>query len=270
MYRGRDPQRLRRIAEIPILAGGFEDTGLPSSLLAPPDPAYFETRFLWRREIFSECPVNGVSGKTILASELQAEEGSLRGMVVRIAGGAGEGQELFIESNAPGVVETSESWGISPDVTSRIVICEPYWREGATAQGGEAVIELENRPGATVHVIGVSVNAAGEESDRGLAPFSRIRLNGDTSQAPDFDVPPAPGFAIVASDNGRMTLCNLGVPSLENTRSVHSGTLRAHFVEETDLRVGLLPFGIDADSTELRLSGLAELSAERCSRFRMS
>jgi hypothetical protein len=58
-----------------------------------------------------------------------------------------------------------------------------------------------------------------------------------------------------------MTLCNLGVPSLENTRSVHSGTLRAHFVEETDLRVGLLPIGIDADSTQLRLSGLAELSA---------
>jgi hypothetical protein len=235
------------------------DDGLSASTAPAPDPAYHEGRFLWRTEILGETAIDAVIGKRIQASAIQAVEGSLEGRVLRITRGRGAGQENRVIANTDGSIEVAEAWQLEPDAGSAFCVSEASWRHAGSGRHGLASLSVANRPGATIQLIGVSANAAGEESDYRLAPFTRIRLVGDTADQKDSDVPGEPVFALSAGPQGHLQLSNLGLGSLENSRTIHSGTLRVHFVDELQPEAWALQSGIEEDGRELRLPASANL-----------
>lgn len=232
VYRGRSPLQLRLVGDIPASASDFVDDGARWSVIPAPDPAFHEARFYWRQELVPETGIDAVSERTIQAAGLASDANNYAGRVIRILSGRGAGQENRIEFSGAGNLTVAVPWAVSPDSTSTFAISEATWHPGGSSRGGVAHIELPNRPGATVQLSGVSANAAGDESDISLAPLTRVRLVGDTTASEDTDVPGVPTFALWAAERGRLRLSNLGVASLANTRSIHSGTLRAHFVDE--------------------------------------
>ena len=232
VYRGRTPETLRLLGEAPAEQGGFIDDGLPVLFVPPPDPNFFEAKFYWRHELLGPTAVTAWGPSHVEAASLNTTPGTFAGAILRIVSGRGQGQEATVSSNTATVVEVVRPWRIKPDGTSRFCLAEPVWRGGATTTTPAGLLEVPNRPGATIHVLGVALNSAGEESPRALAPLTRWRVTGDESGAPDFDVPGMATFAISPSVGGNLELSNLGVWPLENTRTIHSGTLVTHFVPE--------------------------------------
>lgn len=259
IYRGTNPELMRLIAELPSAASEYTDPGAAATFVPPPDPSYFEARFYWRHELVGPTAVDSMQGDQLQASNLQILAGSLDGKLVRVVSGPAAGQEARILHSDAGTLTLKHEWSVLPASGSMICVSEETWRVGGTGRTGIAVLEVPNRPGSTVHLLGVSANAAGEESAYPLAPFMRLRINGDTSSAPDFDVPGTPSFALANAPNSMLRLSNLGVDTLENTKSVHSGTLRTHYIPEFDPAQILLAAPMTEESQDLVISAGEEL-----------
>lgn len=255
-YRGRDPQRLRLIAEIPASAGTMVDNGLPALLIPPPDGAYFDAHFYWRQELVGATPIDAVNGSEIHAAAFSEGTNQFVGATVVITSGKGRGQESTILSHQPGMIQVTGGWEVVPDSTSEFCVVEPTWRTGGTSTQDRVGVEVSNHPRATVHLAGVTANNAGEESPMRLAPLMRYRLVGDESAAEDFDVPGMPVFAVSSLPGGLLELSNLGVEALENSRSVHSGTLAAHYVNEMSEVRYSLGLAMNAGTDTLTAVGL--------------
>lgn len=232
VYRGDNPQQLFRIgAQLP-LASVFHDPGLANTLVAPPDPNFHEARFYWRVEVMPETNANQFSATTVGNSTLSMPAGAFDGMIVRITGGRGAGQERRIATNSPTAVATTLPWSIVPDASSVFVIAENGWKLGAFSGNSPVSFPIPNRPGVTVEIQGLAANVAGQEAAPELSPLSRWQIIGAGGNGSDSGVPGTPTFGLAAVGGGTVELGGIGFGDLTNTRTIAGGTLTLYFWNE--------------------------------------
>jgi len=234
VYRGYSPTQLLRIASDVPLAEEFEDVGLAALPVVPPDPNYDRARIYWRWELVPEHPVSSASATTISSEVLAARENEYTGARVRITAGTGAGQERSVVANDGHTLMVDRAWTIVPDSTSRFVVAESSWRLGAVTEGSPGRVEVPARVGMTVHITGRSANAVGVESSEEAAPVTRWTIGTGSGLGDDVDVPPMPVFGLSTSGRGTVEVSGVGFETLENTRTVHAGTLILHYWNELD------------------------------------
>ncbi len=231
VYRGESPAQLLRIASNEAIAANFVDSGRPSELAAPPDPNYDHANFYWRFELQPECEATSYSADSIGNATLCMLEDQYRGMVARITGGTGMGQERMVMSNTATVLSVAPKWDIEPDGTSRFAIAESGWRFGARGNSSPVEFEIPSRVGMTVHVSGRAANALDRECSYGLSPLTRWRITGGGA-AIDADVPGRPVFGVVPRGKGALELTAVAFGELTNTRTITSATLTLNYWNE--------------------------------------
>jgi Putative phage tail protein len=255
VYRGPNPQELFRIATGVPVANTFSDTGLTAGLPGPPDANYDHALFDWRLEMLPETLATTFTNTSIGASTLNLLAGEFNGMVVRITGGKGAGQERVIGSHTADMITLEGSWSVVPDGTSTFVVAEPGWKSGASGATSPLRFQVPTRPGSTVQIMGRAVNALGRDSGRDLAPITRWQLGGGSGSGVDVDVPPAPLFGIQALGQGTVELAGVAFQALENTRSIFAGTLTLHYWDELAAPQELsLASNLDATAEEITTS----------------
>ncbi|MBL8213042.1 MAG: hypothetical protein JNK87_20165 [Bryobacterales bacterium] len=233
VYRGADPQRLERIASAASPSVMFVDTGLSlAQVLVPPDANYDQARFYWRWELQPPLVATSWSTASIGNATLSMGVNAFAGKTVRIVAGSGAGQERRILSNTIGTLTVTPSWSVQPDATSQFAIAESGWNFATSGKASPVSFEVSNRPGATIQVMARAASASGVESDASLSPVSRWQIEGDAGSSLDTSVPPIPLFSLSPTGRGTVELTGIGFSTLENTRSISSGTLMVHYWNE--------------------------------------
>lgn len=230
VYRGESPFRLRRVAEVSPVPAEFVDNGLPASTTPIPDPNFDHARFHWR---FEHLPPSGadLSSATMIGnSMLGMQPNEHRGRVVRILSGRGAGQERQVISNTETMIHVSPPWTVAPDPTSVFSVSEPGWRPAGQTRSDEIRFVVPAGYGSAIQVLGVAVSGRGAESPEGEAVVGRHELG--IAAAGDLDVPPAPGFGLTTHGQGGFVVSGIGFPTLENTRTIRTGTLVVHYWDE--------------------------------------
>ena len=230
VYRGESPFRLRRIAESSPVADVFRDVGLETSTIPLPDPNYDHARFQWR---FEHLPPTAADlfGAAMIGSQalgLQPEE--FQGKSVRIMAGKGAGQERAITSHTATEIQVSPPWTVAPDMTSVFAVAESGWRPAGLTRSDELRFVVPAGYGGAIQVLGLGVSSRGAESPEAEAVVGRHELG--LAGAGDLDVPPTPGFGLTAHGQGGFLLSGIGFPTLENTRTIRTGTLTVHYWDE--------------------------------------
>ena len=256
VYRGPNPRQLYRIATNVPLAGDFTDPGASATLAPPPDENYDHARFYWRLERAPEHPATVYSQNTIGSDILRMIDNEQAGMVARISSGKGAGQERTVLGNDTTTLTVTPGWTVTPDSTSMFVIAESGWHFGASGAGSPVTFEVPNRGGATVHVLGRSVNALGRECASELSPLTRWTIGGSAGLLLDADVAGQPAFGLLVTGRGTVEVAGVGFTDLANTRSVEAGTLMLHYWNEL---AGATPFSLAAVLDEA--SEVVELNA---------
>lgn len=273
VYRGQNPQQLRRIATAIALTTQFEDAGLTAELLGPPDENYHHANFYWRLEVHPETAANQFSATTVGNTSLSMTPGAFDGMIVRITKGRGAGQERTIAANSPTAVAVTVGWETIPDATSHFLIAEAGWKLGAISESSPVRFSVPNRPGATVHIQGRAANVNGQEAPPELSPITRWQIIGfGGSGSADTDVPGEPSFALNPVGGGTVELSSVGFSSLDNTRTISGGTLTVHFWNElqetnsgivaTDVSAGATTLEVVADNPAVQFGDLLQIEAE--------
>ncbi len=261
VYRGRDTQRLYRIATAEPAADSFVDTGRAPQLCVPPDENFDHANFYWRLELQPEQEAGLHSADSIGDESLEMPENGYRGMTVRITKGKGKGQERTIASNSVTLLTVRPPWAAAPDSTSRFVIAEAGWHTGAAASRSPVEIDAPARTGATVHVCGRAANVHNRECAYELSPVTRWRIGGETAAAWDSAVASAPVFGLRPTGGGSVDVVAIGFEELTNTRTVTSGTLTLHYWPELASPAAVqLAAGVDGadDSLVLNCVGSAQ------------
>lgn len=231
VYRGDSLHQLLRIASEVPLGNSFTDTGLPVVPIGPPDRNFDHAVFEWRFELLPEVSPSSCTASTIGAASLSLTVDEYVDRVVRITSGTGRGQEKVIVSNTPTTISIRGTWETIPDFSSKFTIVESTWQSGAKGKTSPVTFTVPNRPGATVQICGRAVSPLGRDSGYELAPITRWRLSGQGGSR-DIDVPPEPIFALAPMGAGVVVLSGVGFNTLENTRTISSGTLTLHFWDE--------------------------------------
>lgn len=245
VYRGDSPFRLHRIAaEVPV-AATFTDGGLPAQMIPPPDPNYDHARFQWRVELLPETQADLFGPSKIGNTQLGLLANEYRGCAVRIVGGKGAGQERIIESHSATEFLVSPPWRVPPDATSRFVIAEAAWKAAGMTRSDEIRFLVPNGVAGAVQFLGIAVSARGAESPESEAILGWHELS--WTGAGDVDVPPKPGFGLVSVGEGGFVISGIGFPTLENTRTIRTGTLTVHYWNELE---GPSPWHTAADLPE--------------------
>lgn len=233
VYRGMDPQQLERIVSAASPSVTFVDTGLNlAEVLVPPDPNFDQARFYWRWELQPPVGATSWSPVTIGNSTLSMGLNAFAGKTVRIVAGSGAGQERRILSNTSSTLTVTPSWLVQPGATSLFAIVESGWNFATSGKSSPVSFEVSNRPGATIQVMARAASASGVESDALLSPVSRWQIEGDAGSSLDAGVPPIPLFSLSPTGRGTVELTGIGFSTLENTRSISSGTLTLHYWNE--------------------------------------
>lgn len=232
VYRGRNPWQMYRIAENVAIAASYTDSGAASILAGLPDDNFDHARFDWRLELHPETGATIFGTSTIGAGSLTLTPDEYAGMTVRITRGKGAGQERAIESHGATALTAASPWTTVPDATSFFAIAESGWHPGAESKTSPVRFRIPNRPGATVQIVGRSVNALGRDSGLELAPVTRWNIGGSAGTLIDTDVPPAPSFALEPRPQGTVSLVSVGFPTLDNTHTVQAATLRLFYWDE--------------------------------------
>ena len=232
VYRGRTPQQLARVAEDLSITTSFEDSGIASGVISPPDEHYSHANFYWRMELQGESAATLSTAKSVGNALLNMLPNEWRTKAVRITGGKGIGQERKIESHSATECVLTEAWVVLPDETSRWVIVESSWIPAATTSSSPATFAVPNREGATVQVTGRAANANNRECSPELSQVTRWRLNGSSGTQLDQNVPPAPSFSLSTKGDGTVEIQSIGFPALLNTRTVTAGTFTLQFWNE--------------------------------------
>jgi hypothetical protein len=256
VYRGDNPQQMLRIASNVPLASTFADTGLSVLLEGPPDGNFDHARFEWRLELQPEVDATTFGPSTIGSDTLQLVPNEYAGMSVRITAGKGRGQERVIVGHTSEVITVQGSWATVPDATSRFVIVESSWNFGSTGRTSPIRFAIPNRPGATIHIVGLAVNAAGRDSGYALAPLTRWLIGGGAGSGIDLDVPPMPAFGLDLVGQGTVEVVAVAFSTLANTRSISAGTLKLHYWNELASPTPVtLATAIAAGDTEISFAG---------------
>ena len=233
VYRGVTPQQLFRIASTQAPAKTFTDTGLAPLPILPPDPNFDHVDLYWRWELLPEAPVTVHTATTVGNGVLELPVNEYASAIVRISRGTGAGQEQQIASNTATVITVGRPWTVEPDDTSFFVIAENSWRTGNSGKSSPLTIDVPERIGSGVHVLARAANATGDKASYDLSPLTRWILGGSGTLAADFSVPPAPTFALSASQ-GTVELGGIAFTSLQNTTSITAGTYTFHYFDEVN------------------------------------
>jgi hypothetical protein len=254
VYRGDRPNQLLRVAASQAVTAAFTDTGLSYQVAPPPDENFDHANFYWRLELQPEYTATTWSENTIGCASLGMTPNAHRGMMVRITGGKGAGQERTIAANDATTVMTTLKWAVAPDASSEFVIAESGWHFGAAAASAPVEFEVPNRIGATVHVSGRAANVHDRETSPELSPLTRWRISGAGGPL-DRDVPGRPVFGLTPRGRGAVELTSVGFEDLTNTRTVEAATLTLNYWNELNSPATIwLPAGVTAEATTLALS----------------
>lgn len=232
VYRGRDPQRLLRIATAAGVAATFTDTGFASQLIGPVDANYYNAKFYWRLEQQPPVIATAATSTTIENSTLSMTPNLYQGEVTRITKGKGEGQERTISSNSTTTLTVASPWLVVPDSTSMFAVAENNWRFGSETATSPAEFEVPNRKDVTVHVVGVAANAQGQESVYESATVTRWKIGGSAGSAVDLLPPGIPSFGLSPAGQGTVEVTGVSFASLENTSTVEAGAISLLFWNE--------------------------------------
>ena len=257
VYRGPNPSQLYRIASSQALASQFTDTGLAAQVTAPPDPNFHHANFYWRLEMQTEFPATIHSPTTVGNGTLQMPDDKYKGMIVRITRGKGAGQERVVLANNTTVLTLASAWTVEPDASSLFVVAEVGWHFGAAGDSSPVQFEIPNRTGAVVQITGRAANVNDKESPAELAPVTRWVIGGAGGLGFDSDVPPKPSFGLTipATMGGVIEIGGISFATLENTRSISSGTATVHYWDELGtLAPPVLAAGISDTDTFLTIS----------------
>ena len=253
VYRGDSPYTLRRIAFGVPVADSFLDDGLAASVIPAPDPNFDHARFQWRFEFLPETQADLYGARMIGNSGLGLVENEYRGAVVRITKGRGKGQERVIESHTATEILVAQPWRVQPDSTSVFTIAEASWKPAGMTRSDEIRFLVPAAGEGAIQTLGVAVSGRGVESPEGEALVGRCDLS--ASGVVDTDVPPMPSFGIASAGQGGFLLSGIGFPSLENTRTVRTGTLTVHYWNELESPTPWrLAAGLEAQSTVISVS----------------
>jgi hypothetical protein len=249
VYRGVTPQQLFRIASTQAPATTFSDTGLPPLPILPPDPNFDHVDLYWRWELLPEAAVTLHTATTVGNGVLALEVNEFQSAIVRITRGTGAGQEQQIASNTATVITVGQPWTVEPDDTSYFAIAENSWRTGNSGKSSPLTIDVPERIGSGVQVSARAANSSGDESSYEQSPLTRWILGESGTLAADFAVPPAPAFALSASQ-GTVELGGIAFTSLQNTTSITAGTYTFHCFDEINgTPVALRSLAAAADTT---------------------
>jgi hypothetical protein len=252
VYRGSAPAKLLRIASDVPPASVFEDTGLESTFVGPPDENYEYARFYWRLEAIPEHTVTHAAENSIGSTLLSMQDDEHAGLVVRITKGRGAGQERTVLKNDRRSLIVAPPWESIPDSTSEFVVAEAGWRTGAAAVTSPIEFEVPNREGASVHISGRSVNAQGRECAYDLSPLARWQIGGSSGE---IDVPSQPTFGLRLAGHGTVEVEPIGFDDFDNTVNIQGATLSLHYWNElNDGTPYVLPDPIGATATVLELN----------------
>jgi len=251
VYRGVTPQQLFRIASSQAPATTFTDTGLSPLPILPPDPNFDHVDLYWRWELLPEAAVTVHSGTTVGNDALELPVNQYQSAIVRISRGLGAGQEQQITSNTASVMTVGQPWTVEPDSTSYFVIAENSWRTGNSGRSSPLTIDVPERIGSGVQVLARAANSSGDEASYELSPLTRWILGESGILAADFAVPPAPTFALSASQ-GTVELGGIAFISLQNTASITAGTYTFHYYDEINGIPIALSALVDAADTTIQ------------------
>jgi hypothetical protein len=255
VYRGKNSVHLFRIASAQPVAASFIDTGLPNQLEAPPDENFDHANLYWRFELQPEQAATIHSLNTIGNETLEMPVNGYRGMVVRITGGKGRGQERSIVSNNATTLTAASFWEPEPDASSRFVVAEAGWHFAAMGRTSPVEFEVPNRVGATVNISGRAANVNDQECAYELSPLARWRIGGASGTPIDMEPPGKPVFGMHPTGQGTVELVGIGFEDLTNTRTITAGTLTIHYWPElSSPSQVLLNEGIGAADSILSLS----------------
>jgi hypothetical protein len=232
VYRGSTPGDLLLIAFADNRATSFVDDGKPVRAIRPPDASFNHANFYWRLELVPATPATIFSPQVVGNDSLQMASDVYRGMVARITGGLGAGEEAIVSGNDSTTLTIQGTWGVSPDASSQFVVAEPSWRFGARVGSSPASFEIPNRGGTTVHVLGRSANALEEECPVQVSPITRWRIGGAGQGGADADIPGDPIFSLSPTGRGSLEVSGVGFSDFVNTRTIAAGTFRLGFWSE--------------------------------------
>lgn len=253
VYRGDSPARLRRIATDVPITSSFADTGLSSEILPPPDPNYDHARFQWRYELLPITQADLFGASTIGNRGLRLLSDEYRGRTVRIVGGKGAGQERRIEGNSEQEFRVNPPWSVPPDASSEFVIAEAGWRAAGISRSDEIRFFVPSGSGTTIQFIGLAVSANGIESAESESLLGRYELA--LGGGVDRDVPPKPVFGLASASDGGFFVGGIGFSTLENTRTISTGTLTVHYWNELESpSQWRLTDSLEPDQTVFRVS----------------
>ena len=231
VYRGTSPQLLYLIARSQALASSFTDTGLAPQPIGPPDASFDHANFYYRNEYAGPFPTDTFSSTTIGWSSMGAVPAAYASMVVLITDGTGKGQERSIVSNTATTLTLLTPWSINPGLDSIFVIAEAAWKLAAISSHGPAQFDLSYRVGGVIQVTGRAANILNQESNRDLAPISRMHMGGGST---DVGVPGTPSFSLETPGGGDLTVFDVGFSDVTSANNVTSGTLQLFYWNELD------------------------------------
>ncbi len=249
VYRGTTPDSLERIASAQTIAASFTDNGLKSSAVPPPDQNYDHANFYWRLQIQPDTQATSFSSTSVGNSMLEMPAGQYAGLVVRISGGTGTGQERVISGNTAQSISTSTAWDVTPDATSIFAVVQPGWSFAGTTTTGQLQFQAPTQPGSTIEVCGRSANVLNQECASDSSPITEWQL-GMSGNVLDTDAPPAPVYGIGATGRGGITVTGIGFQTLVNTTTITSCTLELFYWNELNGEASTsLASPLDAAST---------------------
>ncbi|MBM3725504.1 MAG: hypothetical protein FJW40_08780 [Acidobacteria bacterium] len=254
VYRGPSPRQLLRIAESAVSGNQFVDEGVAAMLLPPPDDQFDHANVYWRPEVLAETQADLFGASSVGASGLALSVNAYRGMTVRITRGKGAPQERTIAANTDTALSVSSPWDIVPDGSSYFAVAESSWRFGARTESSPAVIEVPNRAGETVHVLGAAANAQDVECPYEISPVTRVQVTGDGGMNQDAYVPGEPVYSLFTPGDGTLSIAGFGFASLENTRTIEGASITVHLVDELAPVKGMLASSATAGAGVLTIS----------------
>lgn len=260
VYRGSNPEQLRRIASALPVSTSYVDAGEAGEFVGAPDENFDHANFYWRMERVAESLATSFSATTIGKEDLGLLVNEHRGASVLITEGRGARQERTIVSNTETELTVSRAWTVIPDATSKFVVSESAWKFGALSQVSPVTFDVPSRAARTVQILGRAANVMDQESPYELSPVRRWTIG--AGGGVDGDVPPAPIFGLNTEYDGSVLVGPIGFSTLVNTSTIVAGTLALWYWNElTPEAVRSLETGVDDQEDVLALDtpGLAEL-----------
>ena len=259
VYRGLTPQVLYRIATVALSEATstpagyvYSDSGTVPQPIGPPDPNFDHANFYYRGQYTPPYLATIVTSTTIGNTDMNNVPSAYANTarVVRIASGAGIGQERSIVSNDQTSLVVSPAWSVMPDATSSFVVVDSSWKFAAVSMTSPVQFQISYQVGTAIQISGRAANVQNQEGSADLCPMTVWNVSGAKQ---DGGTPGAPVFTLAAPGGGNLTVSQVGFQNpASNIATVTSGTLELFFWDEINgLNTSLFA---DVSSTDASIS----------------